>query len=371
VGKEIKRDLFFLVVLVFISRIFVFALGYHGAIINEKGEHITPSEVIEEGVDMRHYRENAKLLSGDVTSLDGNIISPPVFPYLIHIFDYNSETGSAWPLSLFYLIVSVLHILLWVHFLYGKVDSIYVGFIVLIPMPLWFMVNISSDLIFSFFFALFFVLYFGGEYIGRSTGFLVFFVLLMLVSTRAVGFAVALFVLIDYLLLYRKRIRWLFVSFGVVLCVYLFYLLDLLNYFIRYIEVSNDIEYFGISQREYLDGLFDGFGVVADGVLSIAALLFSKALYLFGIRPSYGLTPVYFEVLRSLYGFVFLIGVVSLILKGSGRILLLFMIYAIPILMGASQDRYILLFQPLLAYYFYLMIYGKDAPKIFSYNIAR
>ncbi|MCH8830381.1 MAG: hypothetical protein IID45_12465, partial [Planctomycetes bacterium] len=117
--------------------------------------------------------------------------------------------------------------------------------------------------------------------------------------------------------------------------------------------VAEPAPYFGATQADYLAGVFNTLPGWLDRGLSIPSLMGAKVLYFAGLRPSYGETPTLIVLVRAAVGLILVPGVVYVIVRGDRAHRLLLAIYMLPVLLGASQDRYNLAMQPLLFYFGY------------------
>ena len=85
--------------------------------------------------------------------------------------------------------------------------------------------------------------------------------------------------------------------------------------------------------------------------LSWLAFLAAKVLYLTGLRPSFGDTAAPMVLLRMLPGFIMLPGLFWLFVQANWRVRLFLFFFLSPIMLGITQDRYILPIQPVLFFY--------------------
>ena len=131
-------------------------------------------------------------------------------------------------------------------------------------------------------------------------------------------------------------------------------ILMLAPYFLTVVLHSGAWPFFGITQPEYLTGIYRDLPQFIDMPLSWLTLFASKFVYLFGLRPSYGDVSVSVFLLRSMPGLIFLPGFIHLMMRGttSEKILVLSMLA--PVFAGPAQDRYLLLLQPILFYHAWL-----------------
>ncbi len=303
----------------------------------------------------KRYYQGADVSAED--DLPGSILSgrqqyylaPPFFPTLLHIFDYGP--GNTLPLALLFLLVSCLLVAAWLAWLrLHGVGLRWLLLFALIPNPIWFTLNISSDLIFATFFAGFFLSYFSPRASTPGARLVWLGCMLGMLLTRPNGLALVLFVAIDQAFLRRpglsRRTLILIAVPAAIFAAIASYLL--IPHFAVFLKDGGNIGYFGTSQRVYLAGIFDALPGAIDHIVSWIALIGAKFLYFAGLRPSYGDLPLPLLLLRSLPGLILLPGLVYALVRGSGRLRLLLIVMVVPVLMGASQDRYNLPIQPVL-----------------------
>jgi len=279
------------------------------------------------------------------------IIAPgPVYPTLLKLFDY--QPGNTLPLSLFFVAISVGFLVIWLGWLYRQqLPPFWLLAFALLPHPLWYMLNMSTDVPFAFLVAVFFVLYFRNRWDGRVlTGWLA--VLVLIVLTRPNGCSFLAFCFLDVLLFrreleYRRRLLCLLFILGVAAA--LFYYPYLVNEIGRAARLEQ-YTFFGLRTGDYRNGIFDIAPLWLDRALSMAALFVAKLLYFVGLRPSYGDASIWLVAGRALPGLILLPGLIHLFWRGDRRLQLLTVLYLLPILLAASQDRYSLPLQPVLLY---------------------
>jgi len=332
---------------------------------DERGDIVRPTEIIQVGIDMRHYQKQSDRMfnNGDQNY---DFISPPIFPLMLNMFNYKSS-GSSIPLSLFYLAISIAISLIWIrYFFMNKIDNYGLIAYILIPMPMWYMLNISTDLLFSFLFSIFFISYFNTEKLKFNTS-IWMLALILMVLTRPNGVTIAAFVFLDYFFI-KNNISKATLAALVSLCLSISYYYDLYGYFLSFIRSSLDFSYYGIPHNQYISG-FNIFTLeTADKVISWFLLVIAKIFYYFGVRPSYGVTALSLVIIKSLFGLFFLVGLFGMFYYKAYRVLLLLLIFSLPVLMGVSQDRYNLPIQPLLFYYGWILLNRyKDADKRLRY----
>jgi len=333
---------------------------------DERGDIVRPTEIIQEGIDMGFYQKESDRMFNNGDQISG-LISPPIFPLMLDVFNYNSS-GSSIPLSLFYLAISIAMSLIWIrYFFMNKINNYGLIAYIFIPMPMWYMLNISTDLLFSFLFSIFFISYFNTEKLKFNTS-IWMLALILLVLTRANGVTIAAFVFLDYFFIKNNNISKAKLAALVTLCLSFFYYFDLHGYFLGVLRHSLDFTYYGIPQNQYISGLNIFTLETADKVISWFLLVVAKILYFLGVKPSYGDTALSLVMIKSLFGLFFLVGLFGMFYYKAYRVLLLLLIFSLPVLMVASQDRYNLPIQPLLFYYGWILLNRyKDADKRLRY----
>ena len=116
----------------------------------------------------------------------------------------------------------------------------------------------------------------------------------------------------------------------------------------QFVSSTLRLTYFDVPETEYLAGIYDSLPYWLNLLLSWLSLAGAKILYLVGFRPSYAGTETYIVLLRALPGLIFLPGLIYLFIKGDRSHKFLLALFLLPIVAGASQDRYILPIQPIL-----------------------
>ncbi len=275
--------------------------------------------------------------------------SAPLFPIVLEVFSY--DPGNTLPLAVFYFVLGFALSAAWLLWLYRRgVPTLWLLAFALLPNPVWLTLNVSTDLLFAAFFGIFYWAYFRT---GRPVRiWSVLFIGILALLTRPNGVVLILF-LIAALSLgdgdFPRRLRWKVIAAAAVLLppVMLFYRPELKVF------AGDPSLYFGASQADYIAGIFNRLPAWLDHGLSFAALVGAKVLYFAGLRPSYGETPMLLVLARAAAGLILVPGIVYLLVRGGRAHQLLTAIYMLPVLLGASQDRYNLAIQPLLFYFGY------------------
>jgi hypothetical protein len=280
----------------------------------------------------------------------------PLYPGLLHVFNYGP--GNTLPLSVVFLLLSIGLAAAWISWLWRNgVGMFWLYAFAVLPTPFWFMLNISTDLLFAGIVGAFWLLWFDVRIPNarRMTGVAVVVAIALLLRPNALS--LLLYLIVDVLiwevalkepgqmrrkgLLFAALISIMLVAFA------LFYL----PYFRWVATASIGASYFGWLPKQYLDGLWPVLPKVFDLGLSWFALLAAKVLYLTGIRPSFGDTAAPLVILRMLPGFIMLPGLFWILAHAQWRVRLFVVFFLAPVLLGISQDRYVLPIQPVLFFY--------------------
>lgn len=345
-------------------RVSVFVFASIWPIKNENGLPVSPFRAT--GTDLSYYITSAEsfadlgffevlmryveyYLTFDEIILE-YIYVGPLFPLLIYFTDY--RPGNTIGLSLVFLAMSTFLCGLWLGWLNKfKIGTGWLFLFAVLPAPVWFTLSLGTDLPFALFFATFFISYFNENWKSKHICIWLCCVFLM-AMTRPNALSILLFVCIDTAWRFYKT-RHLsdlaVMSASVVLCVLgsVFYL----PYFLKFISSDGSLDYFGILPDQYYVGVFSELSDWLNKPLSWFLLGSSKLLYLVGLRPSYAGVSEFVVVLRALPGLILLPGLVWLFACGPNRLRLLMVTFLAPILLGASQERYILPIVPILFAY--------------------
>lgn len=273
---------------------------------------------------------------------------PPLFPILLEVFRFGPDNPI--PLSAFYLLTAVLVTVYWLTWLRRNGIELIglIGF-ALLPIPFWFMLNISSDLPFAALIACFFFFFFEARK-GRSRLWGLFILVGLAVATRLHGVALAGFVFFAASwpgLLKRSTVAALVVSAAALALLGTVYQ----DYGVDFLRTGNRIAYFSITQEDYLAGIFPSLPSFLDHTLSIIALMGAKLLYMTGLRPTWWHTPIHFVLIRAAAGVVLLPGLLYLVFRGNPRHRVFVGLFILPLLLGAAQERYLLGVIPILYLY--------------------
>ena len=287
----------------------------------------------------------------------GHIIAGPVFPSLLHIFDYRA--GNTLPMATAYLALGCLWSVLWLRFLWAR--GIGAGWLLLFavaPNPIWFSLVISPDIVFAVLVGLFVIFYFSVERRSIHTAAWLS-ILVLILLTRPNGYSVLIFVIIDLAwrnIRVQRDGKWIVMTVSLLILVFGLYLYP---YFITEMRKTLvDHLFFGIRVTEYSAGLFPDLPTLIDKATSLSLLVGAKVLYLVGLRPSYGETSDLLVIFRALPGLILLPGLFYVFIRGSVSERLFILMFIFPIMLGPSQDRYNLPIYPLLYYYGALFFAG-------------
>jgi hypothetical protein len=352
-------------------RIAVFVFAIYVPVANEDGFQVSPLH-LQSGLDFFFFQTSAERLKeglgqtvaeyiafyqapfeeqglGDLGHLEGGL---PVTPLLLIALDYGE--GNTLPLAIMYLVFSISLAWLWIWWLHGRgVPAFWLLLFALIPNPLWFMLNISSDLPFALLVALFYLFYFAEN--QRRWSVIVWLAPLALIAmTRATGYSVILFLTLHILLLQpmpTERKLAALAGCSVALAVFGMLLYPDFITVLRGNVGESAFTYFDLTSADYAQGIYASLPEWLNFPLSWLSLLGAKLLYFTGLRPSYGDTSIWMVLARSAAGLVLLPGLVWLAWRGSNRDRLFIAAMLAPVLLGGTQDRYNLPIQPLLFYF--------------------
>ena len=339
----------------------VFAYAWQWPISNEHGATVSPGTV-QTSTDFATYIKAANILrSFSVETFIGAIEEPvrgdadmylrnfiqPLLPGLILATGYGP--GNTLPLSLVFLGVSCIAFVIWLVILRRTQLPGYwlLGF-ALLPTPLWFAVNMTLDSLLAVSVAVFYFLYFYGQNINGRVIFLTISVIAMII-TRSNGAFIIGFLLADVVLFQKLKPHKLITALGSLLLIGV--LLALLFLPLFAFEVSKAAVMpglFGISNDEWLSGVFGSLPTALDRPLSWLSFAGAKILYFCGLRPSFGNTVGVELLVRAAPGLIMVPGIIYLIFSSEARHRLFFLCYFLPFFGHLPQDRYSLAIQPLL-----------------------
>lgn len=347
------------------TRALVFLYACIFIVTNEAGDRVSPL-VVQSGMDFSFYVESSVALQGGITGLIEHfgamieqpisrwgkfMISGPILPLVIAVFDYGP--GNTLPLTISYLGLSIALGAVWLVWLHGRgLPRSWLLLFAVIPNPIWFMLNVSTDLLFAAVTAVFVYYYFSERDLSvRFRIGAMIAILALLIRPNAI--ALVAFVMIDFLIQEWGRLRgphrYVFgaVTMIAMLAAVTFYF----PYFLAFVVGSNEIDYFGVPQHAYLDGLIPSLPAFLDIPLGVVTLAGAKCLYFAGLRPSYADVGLGLVVIRSAIGLVLLPGMFYALIKAPLSMRLFLAIYMAPIFLGAAQDRYNFPIQAILILY--------------------
>jgi hypothetical protein len=356
-----RRALLGAIGLALLVRVTVFAYAAIWPLSNEQGMAVSPM-LASSSIDLAHYQRMRELYFGDPEAAMAALgavfagqsaavwgqamFSGPLFPLLLELFDFGP--GSTLPLSSLYLAIGCALAAAWLLWLERQgLHAAWLFVFALLPNPVWFMLNISTDLLFAAAAAAFYFAYFSGPPSGRRLAACACLAALAL-TIRPNAVALALFLLIDatWKAGDRRAHRILLAGLAAILVPAAAFYGPYLYTFI--VSSTEKPLYFGRSQAEFLEGIFPMLPQYLDRALSLVCLAIAKVLCLVGLRPSAGETAMPLVLLRAAPGLILLPGLVWGLWRADGSHRLLIALFAAPVLAGASQDRYMLPLLPVL-----------------------
>jgi hypothetical protein len=348
-------------VLALVARLAVFFYLIAFPVLNESGDLVSPM-LFQKGADYSFYLQSLAVYQGSfsdilvrffstfdapLTNLYTFVTSGPVLPVLFVIFHYSAE--NTLPLSLATLTVGTTIVWISIYWLHQRgLPFIWLCIFAILPNPIWYQINNSVDVYLAFFTVLFLVTYLGGPANrNRVLGGLVSGTLAVL--TKPNGLPLIIFMLGDIICFHSMSRRWLKIMFilgaaGLATLFFLFYM----AYLVSFLENSSHFSFFYIPYLNYLGGIFDFLPAVLDLPLSWLSLIVAKLFYLVGLRPSFGVTSIELVVIRAAPGVIMLSGLLWLLLKRPRREGMFVLMFIIPPMLGATQERYLLPILPLI-----------------------
>jgi hypothetical protein len=368
-SSDVGRRIMIALAIAISARVVVFVLAYYAPFTNEMGMSISPSS-IQPWIEFEFYKQSLALYRdsslGELIGLFtqfyqaplreqfGHIIGGPVFPFFIAIFDYRE--GNTLPLASLFLVLSIVHVGAWIAWGgrrgFGLLPLVGLA---LLPNPFWFMLNLTTDLLFAVLVMAFYFAYQKQKWL--TSDILIWSTTLVLaVLTRPNGGALLFFVFLDFVLLRAERspqsrliVLLATGTVGLAAAAYLY------PYLVTEMVLVWKFQFFGITVSEYLGGLFTTLPNLIDTGLSVLSLLGAKLLYFVGLRPSFAGIPLGWLMLRAAAGLIALPGLFRILWSGSGRDRLFLLVFMLPIFLGPTQDRYNLPVLPLLFFHGYLV----------------
>jgi hypothetical protein len=269
----------------------------------------------------------------------------PVLPVILQLTGY--APGNTLPLAVLYLVISVVWLFFWMRWCRGKSMGRYwlLGF-GLLPVPIFWSINISSDLLFAVFVGGFFLAF-------ESTRYRWAFLFLVLgVLTRPNGLSLPLFLVLYFALVHGElpvRMRCTVVAVCGVLGIGAlpFVWNDLYNFALY----SDQKLLLGYTQVQLLSGVFDQLPTWINLPASWLSLLGVKMAFFVGLRPSFSDTGLFLVLVRSAAGLILFPGLIWSFLFGSNTHRLFLLCFMAPIFLGLVQERYMLPILPIIYYY--------------------
>jgi hypothetical protein len=293
------------------------------------------------------WREWGQIAQALLDYMRTNFVAAPLMAGLLALFDYRA--GNTLPLAVVYLLMSCGLAFTWLRWFkrFPTPSAVFVIF-ALIPGPLWLMLNVSTDLPFAALFTAFFLVFFSNRRDRDRYG---WGIAIALITTLLRPHGISLFLFMGLYAAFlspgrTRKMKLILLGFLLVAGGALFVLFS--AYFQAYLRSSAAISYFGHAQATYLAGIFPGFPAILNQMASWLALGVSKLLYLAGLRPSYGETPLAWVLVRAAPGLILLPGLLYGLLRAPWAYRLLLVAFFAPVAMGAAQDRYLLAVTPLL-----------------------
>jgi len=255
--------------------------------------------------------------------------------------------GNTLPLASLYLLMSIVWLLVWMAWLRRKsVNWFWIGVFGLLPVPIWFTLNISTDFLLAAFVAGFFLAFEKGR-LGWAAAFL-----LLGILTRPNGISLALFWAVYYTLFgghlaNQTRLAIIMLSAVVGLAVLPFLWNNLYNFAVG----SSQTKLLVYSQFEFLSGIYSSLPGWLNIPLSWLSLLGVKILFAVGLRPSFSDTAIFLVLIRSASGLILLPGLIRAFVSGPNWLRLFLVCFLLPIFLGLAQERYLLPIVPILFFY--------------------
>lgn len=276
-----------------------------------------------------------------------NYFGPPFMAAMLSLFDYGAH--NTLPLAIFFLLLSAAVVVLWLHWLqrYG-LGLLGLLFVALMPGPLWFMLNVSTDLPFAALLIAFFLVFFS-DLSRRSRYGWALAIAVVATLLRPHGVSLFLFLGLYEAFLAPGRTRRQTVIAAIVLGITGVAAMAVFGgYFLYYVQTSSQLDYFGYTSADFVAGIYPGLPGWIDRPLSWLSLLGAKFLYLAGLRPGYGNAVSILVLVRAAAGIVLLPGLIYGFLRAPWAYRFLLAAFFAPVIFGSAQDRYIMPVAPLL-----------------------
>ena len=275
----------------------------------------------------------------------------PLFPWMLNISNYCGESPLA--LSIFFNSLGIANSVIWFYYL-RKLNASSLEHILVIFYPnlLYFTGVISTDMLFCIFFSIFFFILTKDTNAILTNFTVAVFFIIVCIFTRPNS--LILLPAIGYYLFDKRSYltkAGLSVAYLSLLLIAIISSIYYLPYFSAYKSASLLISYWGITQKEFIAGIFEFLPYAFNLFLSWLILGFSKMIYLTGLRPSYSGVSNTIVFLRALGGIIILPGIFYMLFRGYKIDKLIFILFITPLFFGASQERYLLPICPILIFY--------------------
>lgn len=277
------------------------------------------------------------------------LISGPLFPAFIHFSDYKDK--HTFPLVLFYLILGIALVAVWLKwFDLQDAAPLWLFALGLMPHLIWFSVYVSSDLLYALFFGIFFISTdLQEKYVIARKPLIPLMALLLMLLTRPTALPILILFMI-YRFWKRNNIYQntplLFFILTVTAITFTFFYAP---YCFEYLNAGEHMV-FGIPGKFYEHESPSTLLEICSYAGQFILLILGKILYVVGIEPSRSHVS-YALVLRLIYGFPMLLGLIYLFLSGTFFQKLICFAVVFPMLVGLSTHRYTLPIEPLLFFY--------------------
>lgn len=349
-------------------RIGLLLLAVNFSITNEEGYRVSPL-LVQPWIDFQFYVDSLAFyqskslaeiaeayivyFSVPFSEQTGTVVAGPVFPVVIWATGYGE--GNTLPLALVFLGMSCALVAIWLFWLHRRgLGLAWLLLFAVIPNPLWYTLNISSDMLFAILVALFYWTFTESRQAWARPA-LLFLLGTTIVLTRSNGPFVILFAFLFVAVtapLSKPRTIALLAALGVS---------GLLSALLIYPEMSSQakvggFKFMGIHRDDYIAGLFPALPDALDFVVSWTALSGAKVLHFVGLRPSIAGIPPHLLFLRAGIGLILLPGFIYACLRGRLVDRLFILCFSIPVLLGPTLDRYNLPILPILYFYGVLVL---------------
>ena len=276
-----------------------------------------------------------------------NYFGPPFMAGMLSLFDYGAH--NTLPLAIVFLLLSCVVAILWLNWLQRHgLGVLGLLFVALMPGPLWFMLNVSTDLPFAALLVAFVLVFFSS--LPRRTRYLwALGIAVVATLLRPHGVSMFLFLGLYEAFLSPGRTQQQKVILAGVLAVAGIAMMFIFGgYFLWYVQTSSQLDYYGYTAADFLAGIYPGLPGWIDQPLSWLSLLGAKFLYLAGLRPGYGGTASTLVLIRAAAGIVLLPGLLYGFFRAPWAYRFLLAAFFAPVLFGSAQDRYVMPVAPLL-----------------------